>query len=109
MPKPGTKQESPIAASSEAKSILARLAGELGLPKTVLLDEALRALRDHYDHHRQRLLLPLRFNETFAVTMIDPAKPLILHEPLSRVRSEVMKPGDEVKTRTPARKAASRG
>jgi hypothetical protein len=46
-----------------------------------LLDQAINALAAHYEHHGKRLLLPLRFHETFSVTTIDPTKPLTLFEP----------------------------
>lgn len=59
---------------------------------------ALDALGDYWRHHGNRLLLPLRFHETFSVVTLDPTKPLVLHEP-PRARSEPARGAGEHRTR----------
>ncbi len=84
VPKPGSKQESPISASPEAKEILQRLSKQIGIRKIDLLDHALKALDDYVGHYGGRLLLPLRFNETFRVMKLpEPGSRMILREPPS--------------------------
>jgi hypothetical protein len=77
VPKPGTKQESPIAASAEAKAILKRLSGQLKLRQIDLLDHALKALDQFVSVHGGRILLPLDFTERFSIQ----SERMILHEP----------------------------
>lgn len=59
---------------------------------------ALDALKDYWNHHGKRLLIPLRFNETFSITKIDPQQPMILREP-PRAKSESVGAADLGRTR----------
>lgn len=78
MPKPGTKQESPISANAKTKAALKRLVQGMGEKQTDVLEKAVIALEDYWLRHGQRALLPLRFDETFVVYQIvlpsDPKK-----------------------------------
>jgi hypothetical protein len=107
MPKPGTKQESPISASAEAKATLARLANALGIRKIDLLDQAMKAMDDYVSHHNGRLILPLNFRETFQITTIDSERPMILHE-LPRAQSKPNVSEEHSKRNKPARTRAVR-
>lgn len=65
------KRESPIAASAKAKRILKRVATHLDLPQICVLDKAVEALADYFEHHGERLMLPLNYKETFSVVTLD--------------------------------------
>lgn len=70
VPKPGTKQESRIR-------------------KIDLLDHAITALKEYVEHHDGRLLLPLRFHESFRVITSAPQEsPLVLAVPPGSVHAE---------------------
>lgn len=103
MPEESRKQESPIKASARAKQTLKRLSKNLNVRQIDALDWAVDALADYYEHHGNRLLLPLRFYETFSITTIDPTKPLTLFEP-PRAESKSGSSGARGKTKTTTRR-----
>lgn len=70
MPKPGTKQESPISANAKTKAALKRLVQGMKEPQINVLEKAVTALEDYWNRHGERALLPLRFDETFVVYQI---------------------------------------
>lgn len=108
MPKPGTKQESPISANANTKAALKRLVQGMNEPQINVLEKAVIALEDYWNRHGERALLPLRFDETFVVYKV------VIAGSTTRVVRESPEaesnPGeDRSKTRRPAPKAAVRG
>ncbi len=104
VPKPGTRQESPISASPAAKEILQRLSKQVGVRKIDLLDHALKALDDYVAHHGGRIVLPLKFNETFRVNVMPlPGETMTLRMP-PRAQQESGFAEDRDRTRRPMRK-----
>ena len=75
------KQDPTIRIRTADLERLRRMMDRLDAPQIAVLSWAISALADYVDHHGGRLLLPLRFQETFSVTTVDPRKPLVLHEP----------------------------
>lgn len=108
VPKQGAKQESPISASAQAKEILQRLSGSLGVRKIDLLDHALKALDQYVAHHNGRLLLPLRFNETFRVNVMPLPGEMTLRMP-PRAQQESGSEADRDRTQRPVRRAVRKG
>jgi hypothetical protein len=97
-------QEPPIRVKRSSREAATRLANDLGVSYIDVIEWAMDALEKYYEHHGKRLLLPLRFNETFSITKIDPSKPLTLFEPPpSRVRSELVRREEHSKMKTRAR------
>lgn len=72
MPKKRRVQEAPIRISPASKSTAKRIAEAIGAQHIQIVDWAVEALGHYFDHHRERLLLPLRFNETFFVYQAAP-------------------------------------
>lgn len=74
-------QEPPIRIKPTSRKTAARVADDLGVSYIDVIEWAVDALGAYYEHHGKRLLLPLRFNETFSITILTAEKPLVLHEP----------------------------
>ena len=81
MPEERRVQESPIKASPKAKRALKRIAETFHVRQIDALDWAVEALDAYQVHHGGRLLLPLRFTETFQVQTIGAKPPTLLYEP----------------------------
>jgi len=100
-------QEPPIRVKRSSREAATRVANELGVSYIDVIEWAMDALEKYYEHHGKRLLLPLRFNETFSITKIDPSKPMTLFEPPpSRVRSELVRPEAANRTSKSGRRQA---
>lgn len=57
----------PIRFTEEQRRSLREVAETCGLSETDVIRMAIQALVDHYRHHGNRLVLPLRFTETSRV------------------------------------------
>jgi hypothetical protein len=65
---------------------------------------AIDALGDYWRHHKGRLMVPLDYRESFTVIAAPLApQPMILHEPPSRVRPELVRPVEHSKMKTGSR------
>lgn len=83
----------PIRFSEGQDAAVKRIAEACGVKEAEIVRWAVEALSDYWQHHGGRLLLPLRFHETFSVITLDPQKPLILREPPHAVRESVRSAG----------------
>lgn len=60
--------------SDEQDAVLKRIAGACGVKEADVARWAVEALGDYWTHHGNRLLLPLRFHETFFVYQTAPPR-----------------------------------
>lgn len=67
------KREAPMRVSGKHKAIAQRIAKGLGVNQVDVVSWAIEALEQYYVHHGERILLPLRFHETFRVVSISAA------------------------------------
>jgi hypothetical protein len=56
--------------TEEQKQIVTEIAKSTGVEEADVVRWAVQALGDYYRHHGNRLVLPLRFTETFSVQTI---------------------------------------
>lgn len=65
----------------ESKSSLERIAREIKAQQIDVLAWAVGALLDYYEHHGKRLILPLKFTETFKIYSLPDPQGLVLEQP----------------------------
>jgi hypothetical protein len=92
----------PVRLTPEQDAILKAVAAACGVKEADVARWAVEALGDYWNHHGKRLLLPLRFTETFRVTTIQPDR-LVLTEPPLRAESKQAQPGGRHKMNKPRR------
>lgn len=93
--------------SETQNAILKEIANACDVKDVDVARWAVDALGDYFRHHGKRLLLPLRFHETFSVVTIDPTKPLVLFEP-PRAQRESVREAARGKTSTARRASGAR-
>lgn len=67
--------------SDEQNAILKGIAAACDVSEVTVARWAVEALGDYWKHHQQRLLLPLRFHETFRVVTLPDPDTMILELP----------------------------
>jgi hypothetical protein len=91
----------PIRFSEGQNAILKRVAAACGVGEADIARWAVDALGDYFEHHGNRLLLPLRFHETFSVvTLPTPKRNVTMTEflqPGERPISETGRPSRSLK------------
>ena len=76
---PNPPQGPTVKIKRASKSSLEQIAREIKAQQIDVLAWAVDALSQYYKHHGNRLILPLRFTETFQVFQVSPH--VALHEP----------------------------
>jgi hypothetical protein len=66
-------REKPVRIRQAHKTTVEKIAGATGVTYQEVIGWAIDALGDYYEHHGKRLLLPLRFTETFRVYQMNPS------------------------------------
>ncbi len=104
-------QEPPIRLTKESREIAVRVAAALEnkLTYVQIVDIAVGALGEYFDHYGGRLLLPLRFQESFRVNVMPlPGETMTLRMP-PRAQQESGSEVERDRTRRPVRKLVRKG
>lgn len=80
----------PVRFSEAQSAILKRVSTICGVSEAEIARWAVNALGDYFQHHGERLLLPLRFHETFFVYQVSPPPHPLLPRQSKRIRAVVV-------------------
>ncbi len=99
----------PIRFTEAQANVLQEVAAACHVSEQDVARWAVQALGDYWSHHGKRLLLPLRFNETFRVNVMPlPGETVTLRMP-PRAQQESGSVEDRDRTRRPVRRVVRKG